>query len=255
MSAPNQIPVLRRAISLLESLAQREPLSAKALSVELGIAPATCYRILCTFAAVRWVRRDAHGGYHLSQALGLVGGLARRMGIVLPRLAEPMRRLAELTRLSVKVTVREGAEWLIIARHELPKDVSVSLRVGMRSPVYIGSVGAALLANEDDAQIHRLLLDVKPAVAKATWRRLRFCRLRHYAMDLGETHPSIHALSVPLDLGFPDSPASITVFGLPDELPAKAAPAIGQKLRSASRSIEASLAAGGSLPTPTKKMR
>lgn len=241
MPSHTHVPVLRRAIRLLESLAQREALSAKALSVELGIPPATCYRILCTFAEAHWVRRDALGGYHLSHALGLVGGLARRMGIVLPHLAEPLKRLAERTRLTTKVTIREGAEWLMIARHEVPKDITVSQRVGMRSPIYIGSVGAALLANEDDAQIERLLLKVKPSAANDTWRRIRFCRLRRYAVDLGETHSSIHALSVPLDLGFPDSPAALTVFGLPDEVLAKSVPALVQGLRATMREIEADL--------------
>ena len=199
------------------------------------------------------MRRDAHGDYHLSEALGLVGGLARRMGVVLPRLAEPLKRLSEITQLTAKVTVREGAEWLMIARHELPKDISVSQRVGMRFPIHVGSVGAALLANETDAQIHRLLLDVKPAAAKDTWRRIRCCRLRRYAADLGETHSSVHALSVPLDLGFPDSPAALTVFGLPDEVPAKSVPAIVQKLRAALREIEMSLATGAHHPgVPTK---
>lgn len=241
MSDKNQIPVLQRAIRILESLAQRESLSAKMLSTELGVPSATCYRILCTFTAAHWVRRDVRGDYHLSHGLGLVGGLARRMGVVLPRLAEPMKRLAEQTRLTVKATVREGPEWMMIARHELPKDISVSQRVGMRSPVHVGSVGAALLSSEEDAQIHRLLADVAPAVARGAWRRIRFCRLHRYAMDFCETHPSIHALSAPLDLGIPDSPAALTVFGWPDELPVKSIPAVVQKLRASARSIRASL--------------
>lgn len=255
MPAQTCVPVLRRAIRLLEALAQRESLTAKALAGELGIPPATCYRILATFAEARWVRRDAQGGYHLSQALGLVGGLARRMGVVLPRLAEPLKQLAENTRLTAKVTVREGAEWLMIARHEVPKDIAVSQRVGMRAPVYVGSVGAALLASEDDAQIHRLLFGAKPAAAKDTWRRVRFCRQRRYAMDPGETHPSVHALSVPLDLGFPDSPAALTAFGLPDELPARIAPSLVQKLRATARGIEASLACGDFAAGSGRKLR
>ena len=241
MSSQTCVPVLRRAICLLESLAHREGVSAKTLAGELGIPPATCYRILATFAAARWVRRDARGGYHLSQALGLVGGLARRMGVVLPLLAQPLKQLAESTRLTAKVTIREGAEWLMIARHELPKDIAVSQRVGMRAPIYVGSVGAVLLFNDDDAQIRRLLLEAKPAAAKDTWRRIHFCRQRRYAADLGETHPSVHALSVPVDLGFVDSTAALTAFGLPDEVPAMSAPAVVQKLRATAREIGASL--------------
>lgn len=241
MSDKNQIPVLQRAIRILESLAQRDSISAKILSSELGVPSATCYRILCTFTAAHWVRRDVRGEYHLSHGLGLVGGLARRMGVVLPRLAEPMKRLAEQTQLTVKVTVREGSEWLMIARHELPKDISVSQRVGMRSPVHVGSVGAALLGSEEDAQIRHLLDEVAPGAARSAWRRIRHCRLHRYAMDFSETHPSIHALSVPLDLGFPDSPAALTVFGWPNELPVKSIPVTVQKLRATTRAIRASL--------------
>lgn len=217
-------------------------MSAKMLSAELCIPSATCYRILCTFAAARWVRRDTRGGYHISHELGLVGGLTSYMGLVLPRLVEPLRRVAEETKLNAKVTVREGNEWLMIARHELPKDITISQRIGMRASVHVGSVGAALLKDEEDAQIRRLLVGVQPSVARDAWRRIRFCQQHGYAADLAETHPVIHALSVPLNLAFPDSPAALTVFGWSGEMPNKAIPPIVQKLRATARAIRASLA-------------
>lgn len=57
-----QIPVLQKAILVLHAIAEQscEPTSA-AIAKALGIAPATSYRIVRTFAKARWLNLENNG--------------------------------------------------------------------------------------------------------------------------------------------------------------------------------------------------
>ena len=58
-----------------------------------------------------------------------------------------IRALALATRLTVKVTVRQGDDAVTIARCESPQGTSVGVRVGAAFPLAYGSSGAVLLCD------------------------------------------------------------------------------------------------------------
>jgi len=256
MSRPQDVPILRRAISVLDLLASRGSLTAKALAMELGLPASTCYRILGTLADARWLRRDELGAYHVSIGLAMLGSLAPKVNLVVAQLGEPLRDLATRTRLTAKATLREGAEWVMIARHEHPRDVLVSQRPGARGPISSGSVGIALLSLETDSDITGILRVERAAgafaarPASSVIPSVRLCRTRGYAVDAAQTHPAIHAVSIPLEGRVLGTTGALTVFGLPHELPAKVPKDVLAALRAAQAEITHRLTSAGAMNAP-----
>lgn len=243
MPASQNIPILNRTLRVLEAVTERGQASAKQLSIDLGIPLATCYRILNTLADAHWLRRDAVGDYELSFGIsrlgGLAGDMARFFGVAHPRL----RELAHATGCSVKISAREGDDWLILARFEQPQNTGISLEAGSRDCVVVGSVGAVLVRQLDDAEIERILRDNPSSnitgAKDGVRARVRYCREHGHAHDFGQTNPNIHAVSIPLSLAPMEDNAAITLFGAPTELPeADLANALRQ-LAATARAIQA----------------
>jgi len=246
MPTQSQVPVLQRAIQVLESISEEEEVSAKALSLSLGIPPATCYRILNTLVQAGWLRRGEGGEFSLSFGLARLSRLSSDLNRVVALLAPPMLALAKQTGLSAKVSVQDGDDWLMIAREEARKDITISLKVGARAPVFLGSVGAVLCAGMDAAALKKRIAHAPPHVdyrkdAARILKRVAFCRRHGYATDFAETHPSIHALSVPVHLGPLNTTGAITLFGLPGEVPRGRIKELLAHLQSTVRGIEEAL--------------
>jgi IclR family acetate operon transcriptional repressor len=246
MPSQSQVPVLRRAVQMLESISEQDCVSAKSLSLNLDIPQATCYRILNTLVQAGWLRRDTEGEYSLSFGLARLSRLSAGMDRIITLLAKPMNALAKKTNLTVKVSVADGDDWLMIAREETRKDIAISLKVGARAPVFLGSVGAVLCSRLNADALNKKIANAPQHIdyrkdAKSILKRITFCRKHGYATDFAETHPSIHALSIPLHLRPLKTAAAITLFGLPSELPRNRFKDLLTSLQSTVAEIENSL--------------
>ncbi|MDF3130932.1 helix-turn-helix domain-containing protein [Kiritimatiellaeota bacterium B1221] len=222
MSSNQRIPILNRTLQVLEALTQRGQASAKQLSIDLDIPPATCYRILNTLADANWLLRDEVGDYRLSFGISRLGGLASDMARFFAISNQPIADLADQIDCSVKISIREGDDWLILARHERTKPKTILNKVGIRDCVAIGSAGAVLLRNTSDVEILRIIKE-RPSIPKeqipVIQTRIDSCRKNNFATDLGETNPEIHAVSVPVCLSPLEENASLTaVFSAQDRI-------------------------------------
>lgn len=245
MSSNSGIPVLRRAVRVLETLAEPRPHTAKSLAIELRIPPATCYRILHTLATARWIRRESDGTYRISHGVALLGMQATQLSQIVNRLVTPLAALATGTRLTAKVSVADGDESLMIARHEFPKDYIVSQRPGLRTSLLVGSAGAVLLSREPDARLETLLQraaaeNLPGVVAERVRARIREVRKHGHTTDLGETRSFVHAVSIPVELPFFGATAALTVIGLPEDIPADRVKTLVRAMQRTRREIEAS---------------
>ena len=225
MPSNQRIPILNRTLQVLEALTQRGQASAKQLSIDLDIPPATCYRILNTLADANWLLRDSVGDYRLSFGISRLGGLASDLARFFAISNQPIADLAESIDCSVKITIREGDDWLILARHERTQPKTILNKVGIRDCVAIGSAGAVLLRNAADVEILRILNE-RPAISEdqipVIQNRIDYCRKNDFATDLGETNPEIHAISVPVCLSPLEENAALTaVFSSEDNLKSK----------------------------------
>ncbi|HPS52883.1 MAG TPA: helix-turn-helix domain-containing protein, partial [Phycisphaerae bacterium] len=142
------IPAVEKAVELLEYLGRDDKGYTQAeLVKELNMPLSTCYRIIQTLQKRDWIRKIKDGQYTLSggmlsAAMNLVNRVARFEAV-----GPNLKRLADRTELTCKLSIRQGNQQVTILRAESPRPMSVSGKVGSRFPVIEGSVGAALLCD------------------------------------------------------------------------------------------------------------
>lgn len=223
MKSLNTIPVLQKSIAVVERIAAGTGgITAKVLSVELGLAPATCYRILRTLVRANWLREDGHGGYVLAFGLMRVTKSLRPQERLLTLLQAPLRHLTAATGVSAKISIREGNQAVTAIRSDAWKLNCISSPVGARMHlVEAGSAGVMLMATLSQEEFDRILETVPPGYwdrhsRESLLEDVREAAEHGFARSYGKANPSIYAISMPLDLPPIDS-AVVTIVGWPDE--------------------------------------
>ncbi len=204
MKPTNQIPVLRKAVQVLEAVAggRCEP-TAAVLARTLSIAPATCYRILQTLAHAGWVQLGADGQCALG--LGLLPLLERlqRHELLGRPVQDALQALTAATGVASKVSARDGAEAVTLLRVASSQPMALAVQPGARFHLTLGASGAVLLSGLPDAGIEQILHDAPPECwqwqkPEAVWKRIREVRRQGVATDAATYRPDIFGISVPL---------------------------------------------------------
>ncbi len=235
------IPVLRRAISVVDALGTNGGgLSAKQLSIQLGIPPATCYRILRTLALANWLREGDRGEYHI--AFGLVraaracSDVDRQLFLVRPLLEQ----LAEETGLSAKISLREGAHAVTAMRAEARRMNLISTPVGARTHLLeTGSAGVILLANMPATESCRILSaprNWKRGAKEQVQRDIREAGQSGVARAFGTVNPSIWAVSVAMAAA-PAQAMALTIVGWPDDFSKQRQPVLEKQLKTCAKAM------------------
>lgn len=241
MPSNQKIPILNRTLRVLEALTQRGQASAKQLSMDLEIPPATCYRILNTLADANWLLRDSAGDYRLSFGISRLGGLASDMARFFAVSNQPVSDLAAAMECSIKISIREGNDWLILARQQHAKSRIALNQVGIRDRIVVGSAGAVLLREVPEDEILQILKAhsrLPENQHPETLLRIQLCREKGFATDLGKTNPAIHAVSVPLCLRPLEENAALTAVFSAGDTPESNLESVVYALRQTAGAIE-----------------
>lgn len=218
MPSANTIPVLQRTIALIQAVAAaRTGVSMKTLSVSLRIPQATCYRIVRTLVQHHWLRENGRGEFLLAFGLAHLARSYAEVEHYLNLLEPALTKLADLSGLSVKVSLREGDQAVAAMRSEPIQVNSITSPVGTRFHLAIGAAGAVLLSQMTQEEIDYVLRSAPPEVwarqsAADVLRRIEEVRKDGLARELGQQHASIFAVAAPLRL--PDgTTAALTLVG------------------------------------------
>lgn len=239
------VPVLARALRVIERIAHGDGdvRSVQALGRELGLAQATCYRIVRTLEQAGWLALDGEGVWRLGEGLRTLtgsGDVRKRMA----RIAEPvLRDVADDLRLSCKVTLRIGDEAVTVARAESDAPYRISSSVGGRFSLCTGSSGAMLLRDVPCDELERLIALAPNRVWKYQTpddfrKRVAEGQAKGVTLDRGQYHPDVYGLSVPVEYDS-DLLAALTVMAMPSGLPDKKVPSVKRRLTRAAKAIEA----------------
>jgi len=219
MTKENTIPAVEKTVRLLEHLTANPAGATQAeLSQILGISGATCYRIIQSLLKYGWMKKTGNR-FELGQ--GLLP-LARRVyqAQEWQELIKPLlTALAETTRLSVKLSMRQGAsEYVTVFRAESPQPMAVTGRIGATFPVIEGSVGGALLSQCGEAELRRLIAAAPDTLLEKQepqllQGRIQECREKGYCTSNGRNRWGIEVISAPLS-GGQGVLAAISLLGL-----------------------------------------
>ncbi len=236
------IPVLQKAISVVGALGTNGGLTAKQLSSQLEIPPATCYRILRTLGQANWIREGDRGEYHVAFGLARIvracSDVDRQLLLVRPLLEQ----LAEETGLSAKISLREGRYAVTAMRAEAKRMNLISTPVGARIHLLeAGSAGVVLMAHMPESESRRIL----SAAPANYWERhcreevenqIRDSAQSGVARAFGVVHPSIWALSAPVALAA-EQTVALSIVGWPEEFSEPRQPVLQKQLKKCARAM------------------
>ena len=220
MKIANQIPVLQKAIQVLNTLGD-EPCehTATTLARALKIAPATCYRIIQTFSYNGWVRVRESGECELGVGLFPVLHQLQKHDLLGAKISEVLNELTATTGVTSKVSARDADEAVTLLRVDSPHPMALSVRPGSRFHLTLGASGSVLLAALPDEEVDRIITEA-PEVCwqwqtpEDVKHRVTEARSHGIVCDFGKYRPDIFGVSVPLYDSDGAVQGSLTLTGL-----------------------------------------
>lgn len=196
-----------RAARLLHALAEAGPEGAMLSDVARtsGLGKATTHRLLAALVGVGFVFQESTRRYRLGAGLATLGQRAHRQDFA--ALAQPfIARIAAATADTVYASVREGVAAICVAREVGGFPIrTLSLEVGHRRPLGVGSGSLAILAFLPDDEVDRILrkneewLRGYPTMDRDVLLGLvAETRERGHSLITGLILPGMHALGVPV---------------------------------------------------------
>ena len=218
----NRIPVLERAIEVLEYIASHPGrVTQPELIAALKIPQATCYRIVATLVAANYLSKSANKSYDIAPALARLG---RKVAGSLERyrpLQPALEHLARQAGYSVKFSVQDGSDHVNVLSAKAPWDVALTAAPGTRFPLAApGSVAVILLAAQPEESLRKLLADVPERETIlgriAAFRRDGYSLYPASAEKVRKTN--IDALSIPVTGRGGETAGVLTLLSMPGEL-------------------------------------
>ncbi|NMA46620.1 MAG: IclR family transcriptional regulator [Lentisphaerae bacterium] len=232
----NTIPAVEKTMATLAQLADMPDGAPQAtLQQATGTTASTAYRILQTLMKHDWVRKRQDGHYELSHGL-LPLLLAFRQRLEhFDHAQSILDRLAAENDIACKLSIRQDNEQLTLLRAEPDAPITLTGRSGSRFPLIEGTVGAALLSQEDDKRIAELIHDCPAAIAEKEQPELVFNAVRDirrhgYAVNIRKNRWNIAAMSTPISNADGAVIAALTLIGLESDFQGKKRHALARRL-------------------------
>lgn len=219
MERPHVLKTLDRSLWMLTFFDSEHPeWGVSELARHLELPKSLVQKTLSTFAQHGFLRRDPlTRRYRLGPR---ILSLARMAQPELARAAHPhMVQLAEATEETVKLTLVDGGETVIVAAVESPHSLRMTGRVGERRTLHAGASNKVLAAYMPWPDVVRALEAQLPPDDPVFGRleslreELAAIAAQGWAVSTGENEEGVTAVSVPVRDVFGDVAASLSVVG------------------------------------------
>lgn len=247
MKTKYAVPAVDKALAILEyASGAGRAVSQAELCRAVDVSQTTGYRIVQSLCARNWLRKTGNGLYTLSTALLSVYSGAQKGGLLFAGAQAELDALAHTTRLTCKLSLRQGHEQLTLLRGESPEDFAVTGKKGARFPLIEGSVGAALLADATDDELAALLriptADIEEARSPSLLHtRIAEVRERGWTLNTGAGRGTGVALSMPIRDSQGRVLAALTLLGLKDDFSPASLPSLVEALTHTVTALQSTL--------------
>jgi DNA-binding IclR family transcriptional regulator len=207
----------------------------------------TAHRLLAVLARFGLIEQDAQTRrYHLGIELLRLGNLAGRRFSIVGLARDEVSHLAETTGDTVFMSIRDHDESVCVDRRVGSFPIkTLTLEIGDRRPLGVGSGSLALLAALGDDEIERILADDKsrashyPQFHASTLRRLvQAARREGFAFNDGRIVSGMSAVGVPVLDGSGQPLAALSIAAINARMDRTRRHAVAAKLKEASQRIQ-----------------
>lgn len=249
--APYQVGAVRKALEVLCQFTTDAPsLSVSDLSRRLNIPKSTTHNLLRTLESHDFLKQDpADRRYRLGPRVHELG-LRFSHGTRLVAAALPhLRRLADLTRETVKLGVLSGREVLILTAIESPYQLHTRGDEGLRAALHCTGLGKALLARLSDQEVREIvsgrgLPRFTPhtiSTVAGLKKELERIRAQGYTVDLEENELGVVCVAVSIADTSAGTVAALSVSAPASRLSGERITECARQVREAARAIEDAL--------------
>jgi DNA-binding IclR family transcriptional regulator len=202
------VPILERALIILETLAQHpRGMGISELSRLLTIPKNSAFRILTTLYSSGYLQRDEEGRiYSLSRKVLALGYEALDEHSLVEKSLDVMRELRDLTGETVLIGTLLGEEGVVLELVPSNQPIKFVVEVGTRFPLHTAAPAKAMLAflpeNEAESRIRKITFRKYTSStinSPAAFRRaLEEVRGSGFALDREEEMESLHCVAAPI---------------------------------------------------------
>ncbi|MBK8021277.1 MAG: IclR family transcriptional regulator [Chloroflexi bacterium] len=151
------ISSVTKALDILQLFTTAEPrLPLSEISRRLGIPKSTVHHLIATLAQQNFIEQTDDGSYALGKKIIALTQNVQVNVELRDRAAPLLRALADASRESVYLTVRDGDAVLYIYAIESSQRLMARTAVGDHAPLYCTSVGKAIIAYLPPEEIDRM---------------------------------------------------------------------------------------------------
>ena len=204
----SQVPALQRGLAILELLAARDGgATLSEISAELGLSPATVFRITGVLEETGYVRKEESSRrFALTKKLLLLAR-PQHEGRSLVECALPaMREVLRFTGETVQLCTLADAECVMIEQLPSLHPFKYIVDIGSRPPVYCCAPGKAMLAHLPELELQPLMKAIKLikhtehslVTKRAFLEELTAIRRKGYGVDHAEHFEGIHCVAAPI---------------------------------------------------------
>lgn len=230
MATGNASASVNRVVRVLDALcAAPGGLRATELASECEIARSTVHVVLNSLAAAGMIEHDPRRGtWFLGIKTLELGMRYLRSNSLESSAADALGALADATRCTAHLAVRDGTDVVYLAKRQPPDAGAVRLvtEVGVRLPAHLTAVGQALLSGMPDGEVRRLYSDDSladrtghgPRSVTDLLANLASVRACGFAEERGLTTPGIGCIAAPVYDGSGSPVAAIGITRIDGEL-------------------------------------
>lgn len=157
-SPTTTVSAARAADVLLLFVDEADSLGISEIARRLDLSKAVVHRIVTTFVERGILAPHASGrGYALGPASVAVGARALRASSLRAAARDRLAHLQEVTGETATLSALVGDLRTFIAQVESPSEIKMTVEIGRRFPLYVGSSGRCILAFQRPDRVDRLL--------------------------------------------------------------------------------------------------
>jgi DNA-binding IclR family transcriptional regulator len=241
------------ALGALELLSDRGRLTVAEVARSFARSRSSAYRLVRTLVDRGWLDADGSGGYTPGPRTMQLG--MRALGRAhLRDLARPLlERLSRETQETATVSVATGNHRVCLDQVESPRQIRMTVALGVAFPLYAGASGRAILSGMSEKQLAEYLdtVDLVRLTAntitdrRALLAHVRAGRRAGYVVACAERDPEAFSIASWVS-GTSGVVGALAICGPMSRFPGTTAQRWGELVRAAAREISAAL--GGSSP-------
>ena len=205
------IQSVKKAMEIVDRVADKGRISVKELSDSMGIPKSTVCRLAQTLEASGYLYQDeASGDYFLAYKFFLAGREVLEKSGIRDCVWPVMQQLADFSKETVNLTVLDGNKVLYVQKIE-SSHITNGIQVGTRAPLHVTASGKAILASLAPDRLTQVMNDLLPLevftkrtirTVEALRRELEVCRKRGFAISKDEIATGAYSIAAHIE-GYP----------------------------------------------------